>query len=482
MTVKKAPKPAESKQPARATRAKPAEQPDPMHSLALHWARELDAIDKGMRLRAGQERLMDPISTGTLCIDWVLGGGARTVFNQVASFEGGSKTTLCMSTFGNAVRMDVPMIGYADAEGSLVPDYADAILNGFGLKDVFNDATRRYYSTSVLEDMINQLARYIRKLPDKGYNEDIGSWCYYVPKGHVAWSKTIAALKDAGLREDKTASQDNWWAFPTDYGGPECAWFIDSWAAAIPEDVDNLIDNPKGSGAGLAVVARALSEELPKISGRLKRKGVMLLSTNQLRHAPMAFPPIKEYGGVALMNHTMVRCQLSERAVPEGWDRDPQSGKQCIEETVSGEGYDRYVFRHVRNTKNKVARPFLDTMTRIWVSDGEGKPHGYDPVFDTFSHLTTTGQLEGSRKRGFVIRFRPSVKGSALQLDGLQLDWMTFKELIVYEHFREKEKLRDLLTDLGLSKPPNLRDALFHQLRTDPSLWGDVVPRDKEED
>ena len=451
-------------------------------ALAGYYVRELDSIDKKLRLRPGAEFSLDPISTGCLAADWVLSGGARPAFNQVAGFEQAGKTTITVGVLGGAVKAQVPLIGFSDPEGTLTPEYADAVLNSFGLDDVFDQVRRRYYSTNVLEDVTNQLARLVRRLPDKVWSDEVGMWCYFVPKSHQAWTNVINTLKDAGLKADKGASTDAFWAYPTEYTGPEAAWFIDSWAALTPEAVDEIIEKEKDSGAGMAIFARTMAEELPKFAGRLKRKGVVLWAVNQLREAPMALPPVKEYGGNALKNFSTVRNQMQTRAVPEGFDRDPQASNLCIEESVSGNGYDRYAFKDIKNTKNKLGRPFLKTMMRVWVADEFGEPHGYDPVYDTWQYLLDTKQVSGGRKKGFTLKLKPSIKGNATALNGIQFNWMTFKQLILAEHFNDRESLKEVAAQIGITKAPRLRDRLFEQVKSDKTLWGESASEAASED
>ena len=446
---------------------------NPWEAMAGYYVSELDGIDKKLRLRAGAELTVDPISTGNLCSDWVIGGGVRTAMNQVSGFEAAGKSTLCVSTLGGAVQAKVPLIIYSDPEGSLTPDYADAVLNSFGLSEVFDQVKRRYYSTNVLEDVTNQIARLIRRFPDKAWSEELNCWVYIIPKGLPKWTPVLNALKAAGMPSDKAASTETHWVIPTSYSGAECFWAVDSWATLNPSAVDDLIDKEKDSGAGLAIFARTMAEELPKFSGRLKRKAVILFGVNHLREAPMQIPPVKEFGGNALRNHSMVRSQMAVRAVPEGYDRDPDASNLCIEESVYGNGYDRYAFKSFNNTKNKLGRPFLKTMLRVWTSDEKGVARGFDPVFDTWNYLRTTEQVTGGRRKGFMLQLKPAVKGVATQLNGIKLTWHQFKTLVVAEHFRDAALLKSVAAELDLKKAPKLRVTLFEQIRTDKSLWGE---------
>ena len=62
-----------------------------------------------------------------------------------------------------------------------------------------------------------------------------------------------------------------------------------------------------------------------------------------------------------------------------------------------------YLVRHgyikVRGHKNKLSRPYLECWLRLWITDAKGDAQGFDPVFDTYMYLLSTGQVEGKRAK-----------------------------------------------------------------------------------
>ena len=192
--------------------------------------------------------------------------------------------------------------------------------------------------------------------------------------------------------------------------------------------------------------------------------------------------PEYEPGGEALKFYSSVRLQSRPRAVPSGWDQGvTDTGNKTSEfgqeRSVVGRGKDKYAYIYIKNTKNKVGTPLLGTWMRIWYSDGNSRPHGYDPVFDTFTYLKMTGRIAGKRKdkRGFKILLDvPELKGKAFT-------WEEFKLLIVASEFpkmkifvpAKKDKLEErIVSEYALShfkfkgKIPDLRKALFKEVKS----------------
>jgi hypothetical protein len=220
-----------------------------------------------------------------------------------------------------------------------------------------------------------------------------------------------------------------------------------------------------------------MSDELPKFVGRLRAKGVILFTVNQLRDIPMARygPTQKEPGGNALKFYSAVRNRMFSRVPPSGWDRDPDNGQICLEPSVFGEGkFDAYSFKSFRNFKNKMGKPFLKTMGRVWISDYGGTMRGFDPYFDTLNYLLQTGQIEGTKK-GYTFNF--IAEGSPKMWDGMkQLSETTvtkddLKLLTVAEHLKDKELKAKAYKKLGMQKSPQLRKWLFGQVQSNKALW-----------
>jgi RecA/RadA recombinase len=130
--------------------------------------------------------------------------------------------------------------------------------------------------------------------------------------------------------------------------------------------------------------------------------------------------PYYEPGGNALKFYSMVRNQIFARAVPQGWDRDSDSG-QCIEDAIDG-GKDYYQFKHMKNTKNKYGTPFMSGWTRVWTKDSKGVGRGFDPVFDTYTYLSMTGQISGPKKK-LVLKLK--------EFKNRTVDWKDLKKIVL---------------------------------------------------
>lgn len=177
-----------------------------------------------------------------------------------------------------------------------------------------------------------------------------------------------------------------------------------------------------------------------------------------------------EPGGEALKFYSQCRARTYTRKVMDGFDRDPNNGKICMESSVDG-GKDRYSFKEFKNTKNKTNTPLLRSHARVWTSDRDGKGRGFDPVFDTYQHLVNTKQLEESKgKMRFVLKDTAGKVASMLNA-AKPFDWDTFKRLILSEVDDRKDLLKQAATSLDINKNPMLRSKLFDQMKKDSTLY-----------
>lgn len=465
-----------------------------IQSATLNYLRAtIKENDKKLDLVSGHSKGVEPISSGSLVIDFVLNGGYHPIFNQITGPEGAGKSTAAMSALASAYKTSVPWIEMWDAEASVVPDYAEAMFSAFDLSEVFDEGSRAgYYQDDILEHFSGKMASMIKAMPDKVWNDQVGAWCYSVKKGSNKRAQKIsAALKAAGLKEDKAASKDTRWLFPTDFGGPEGFVIADSWAAFKTEKVEE-----EGLSNQMGGNATPLGRNLKLFGSAFQKKGVILFSTNQIRENPGASKyqdPMYEPGGNALKHYTQMRMRMFPRAVPQEFTKDKENGSLCIEESISGEGYDYYAFKAVNNHKHKMGRPMLKGMIRIWVSDENGQARGIDPHYDTYAYLKRTGQIVG-KSNSFQFKFRPSIKSQAvLALQELTWTYELLKELVIAEHFNMKDHLKDLAMRMGdpgkkgkaaqpgFTKFPKLREALFQQIRTDEGLWSTKVSEAEED-
>jgi hypothetical protein len=157
--------------------------------------------------------------------------------------------------------------------------------------------------------------------------------------------------------------------------------------------------------------------------------------------------PEYEPGGEALKFASSVRVRQAARSVPHG--------KGPIEEEASvlyEDCKDSYRYIHMKAIKNKTSTPYLESWQRIWINDGTGTAHGFDPVWDTFQYLKHTGQLEaGSTMRKLKIPMLGIKK---------PVTWQDFKGLILLKG----KDLQVKCKELGISTPPKLREKCKAQM------------------
>jgi RecA/RadA recombinase len=397
------------------------------------------------------------MSTGILMLDVLSGGGITAGWYTNFGEEQSCKSTLAMVIGSYAVTQSVPIIEYFDFEGSTTPNYVQNILNTMGVKatveDVFGVKDRqgnyvkrpriRYHPADTAEQFFDSLAMLQRELPDKIFEG--GSWWY------VYAHTKVNRKRLAGVEYDKKRfTKYNKFYVPAKDGSLQALLITDSYPAMLPERLD--VDEP---GAGLAAVARMFAEQLPRVKGKLRRKRIAVIGINQLRDVPMAKygPPKKQAAGNAVRYYSDVRFQLTARAlsaIPEA-----RPGKDTpfeVENSVEFNGKDYYRYINVKGEKNKFSQPNISVWLRLWIEDGEGQARGFDPVFDTYEYLKTTGQLVGNRKK-MLIKFEGNEARKPLE-------WADFKTLVL----GEKDEIAKVCKKAGM-KPFYVRKHCFSQVR-----------------
>jgi len=412
----------------------------------------LDAIEKKYHINTtSMTKDFHGISTGLLVTDLILSGGIRS--GCWATFYGGeqsAKSTHTMKVLSSALNSNVPILMYWDYEGSFSVEYMENMLDKdiqatdiFGVRDAKGNWTVeprvRYYSEDVGQTFFGAVAMLLRQLPDRVTIDG---------KRYLVYPNTKRGKALAGPNYIKSFySKYNAFYIPAPDDLPDIAALIivDSYPAMLPESRDD--DDPSG---GMAVAARMFSEEVPKVAGKLRKKGVTILGVNQLRLRPAVQWGNPEYEpmGEALKFFSSLRIKQTPRAIPHG------KGQIEEEDTVLGEsGTDKYRYIHLRATKNKLSTPFLEGWSRLWISDHQGNGRGFDPVWDCFEYLRQTGQCTGTMKK------------MTITLDDLHLekiDWYTFKGLIL---LRGKD-LKNWCSELGLKSNPKIQERCFKQVRS----------------
>lgn len=401
-------------------------------------------------------------STGNLVLDLILGGGITAGWYTNLGQEQCCKTTGATTLLAACLRDNtVPIKVYYDYEGSQEPTYIENICRTMGVdldaKHIFGLRDQktsqyiippkiRYRAESVAEKFFDYLANLLRSLPDK---RKIGDSWYYV------YEDTKENRKKVGDSYDK-----NFWRktkqlrVPAADGSLQAIFVVDSYPSMLPERLD--VDDP---GSGMAAQARMFSEQIKRVKGKLKSKRVAVVGINQLRLKPavMYGPPEYEPCGEALKFWSDARVRFASRSlsgVPE------VTGKGQIEEessvTKKG-GVDQYRYINIRAVKNKLSRPFLDGWLRLWITDAKGDANGFDPVWDTYQYLKSTGQVQGKRAK-MTLKFDKNPSNKAI-------GWLDFKRLIL----GDRATIKDICSSIGM-KPVQLREACFKQMASGKGL------------
>lgn len=363
----------------------------------------LDDIEKNVGI---SEATLDPsekrMSTGLLMQDIVLGGGITAGWYTNFGQEQTCKTTDAISVLASSLGYPVPIRVFFDYEGSGEPVYIENIMDTGGHKkkvtEVFgvrDDKTGkyvvkpliRYRTESTAEPFFDWLSQLLRKLPDK--KKLGGQWYYiYEYKDRNTGKVNKENVKIVGNLYDKEYfKKTGMFRIPAPDGSLQALVVVDSYPAMLPGVQD--VDDPNDA---LAEQARMFSKQLRRVKGRMKGKRVAVIGINILREVPMAMygPSEKEACGTALKQFSDVRVRHTSRAlsaVPYLTTEMKKDAKGPVmterSVTVKG-GKDKYRFINIRADKNKLSRPYMEAWLRLWISDGEMKARGFDPVWDTF--------------------------------------------------------------------------------------------------
>jgi RecA/RadA recombinase len=434
----------------------------PKFDIAAHYSDSLDTIEKRQGYVASSLDAAPPISSGMLAVDIMLGGGIRPCMITGVAQEQGGKTTLALTVMAAAIKQNVPIIAFADFEGSTKNSkpYVHSILKGAGVNlsmdEVFGKKGKdggwitpprvRYRSETILERFYDWLSEILRDLPDKKYVE--GKWWLVFEDDKKNKSK-ISEFVDAGMT--RKYGNGLWVEAPD--GNMQGIMFVDSYTAMQPK-----IKDEEEIGNQLSVKAAAFSKQLERVKGRMADKMVTVYGLNHLRDNPMAMfgPKESEKGGKALQQFSDVRIKHTSRALSAApFSPKPDKNYDYNESETSVEFKGRDVYRYVvlKSIKNKLWTPQRSVVIRIWVEDGSGTARGLDPVFDTIYFLHITGQLKGNRKK-----FTLNING--LGAAKKPVTWEDLKKWVL----GNKEEMTKISTSLGY-KPMSLRALCFKQIK-----------------
>jgi RecA/RadA recombinase len=320
--------------------------------------------------------VQDSVSTGSLVIDLIMGGGwPAGRYVNVHGGEGSGKTTLQLTTMAEAIRNKIYVFHF-DAEGSADPMYMRRI--GIQVdwvkeyaswqKKNWEPVYYRYFQPTTGEQIFRYMHRILQKLP------------------------------------------------PRNDGLPTCLFFLDSLAAVLPEARD---ENDEKSP--MAQLAKMYSEQFPLIKSPLAQTRSLFFASNQVRLRPNAYGnPEYEPGGEACKFYSDARLKLKKTVGP--------GLTSYVEEEPcwDANGMDRYVYIKAATIKNKMFSPFRETIFRIWFEERGAPGRGIDPVYDTFQFLNETGQIELKKENIFI-----SSDSVVIQPWVGKYTWVEFKKLIL---------------------------------------------------
>ncbi len=418
----------------------------------------VDQIEKAVGISDATMSHEGRMSTGVLTLDLVLNGGIAPGWYTNFGMEQCCKSTLAMTMLMSSLKTDVPFKAYYDYEGSSEPTYVSNIAGMLGvnatIEEIFGVKDRkgnwvvppkiRYRSEAIAEKFFDYLARLERKLPDK---VRVGDQWYYI------YEDTKETRSLVGTRyEESYYKSTGKLRVPAPNGDLQAFVVVDSYPSMFPERLD--VDDP---GAGLAAQARMFSENLPRVKGRMRSKRIAVVGVNQLRTAPMVRfgNPEYETGGNALKLYSDVRLRMASRAISAVHEAVGKGVEE--EESVLYEGKkDTYRYVYAQAHKNKLGQGNRGTFLRLWIDDGKGNAHGFDPVYDTYEYLKSTGQLEGKRKKMTL----------CLKKNGKEIEfkrpfgWSTFKKLILGD---KETQMR--IFDGCKVQPIKVRQFCFNQIK-----------------
>lgn len=332
------------------------------------------------------------ISSGSLTYDLITGGGfAPGKIIMLKGFEGAGKSLTCYTAIKDAIKKNIPVI-YIDAEGSADTNFMkrigidiDTVCGVKGNKGEWVVKPKLLFEQpDTGEQVFRFIKRVLQAMPDKSKDPKGDGWIYTLEGG-----KTLKASS-----------------------GVEVMFFIDSFAALVPEDMAE-----DDTSSPTAMQARMFSENLRLIKSLASQKQAIVVGTNQMRKDPRKMFGNPEYmvGGEAVKHYNDVRVDLTRCSSPK---------KKAIEEEPcwDGIGIDRYVYTKIYTEKNKCFSPFRHSILRIWFEEKGGPGRGIDIVWDTWQYLVETGQGKDVGRNRFVIK-------SPFMEDTLK--WGDFKKFIL---------------------------------------------------
>lgn len=364
------------------------------------------------------ERIKWAVSSGSLAIDLICGGGYG-VGRFISPFgpEASGKTTGALEAVAEALLHGIPCIFY-DSENSLDIPYFERIVfkktghpleHFMGVIDndgkILKAGLFYYVQPSSCENCFIHAANIADCNPDIVKDKKQG-WCY-LEKGN-------------GVKKDVLIPRE-------EKGNVSILMIIDSLKALLPK-----AKKEDAESSPMAQQARALSDSFPVLVDRMKRKRLVVIYTNQVRQKIGGFAgAITEFEpcGDAAKFYSSARIRYASCATSTvdktffkttGTDGEGK-GQVDVEPSWDGTGKDRYRYAKLKVIKNKQFSPYQETFVRFRYEKAGQQGDGIDPVFDVYAFLYQTGQC--SKKSG---------KGVNISLFGYDQDENFPKKIAAY--------------------------------------------------
>lgn len=344
---------------------------------AIAAANAFDVVEdlECVNLKRGAGRVHDVVSSGSFSLDLILGGGfPRGRFATMYGPEGCGKSTFLQELIVSCQRSNITVVHY-DVESGSDPVY----MTNMGI-DIHHThkipGLTKSGKPSKRLDLMQVFPDYLYSQPD--YGEQIY-------RHMLVTLKHIPTVKE---------------------GIPQIVFLIDSLAAMASEEVDDETGESR-----LVPAARMHSNFLQLIRPKLKKKGAVLVCSNQTRTNIGGWGnPVKEYGSAALMFYPDIKVMYTRRK-----QEKDKSKLDVVPITM-------------RTTKNKVFIPF-----RIAEPMGLLLGRGMDRARDIDVFLTKTGHLDTKRGKRRIIFKKKETKW---------MGWADFRRYVEHPNFRSFLKRR----------------------------------------
>ena len=435
----------------------------------------IEKAESESNMVANTAKYLDPQSLNSLCLNWLFNGGLYNAMTIVSGPEGSGKTTVTNEVLGSGLNSQFLWSSFIDAEGTLNDELMANMLLKQGI-DRYGDAGRpfRYYKENVIEDVFDYMVKLLNMLPLKIWSVKAKTWTYQFPKRNPFFASLMERYE---VKPDKSLTSANFFVCPTDNSKLEASFTIDSLAAMLTESDE---ENEKRSKIR-AAEATACSNNLRRIAAKTSKRGVLLFAVNQTRESPNATyggPTTYMPGGKAPGFYSSQRAELNSRSsgFRSGMCVYDTKVKAYTEPSIIDGYRDRYMYKSVRNTKNKMGNPGKETWIRIWIADYKGEAFGIDPFFDVLEYLTTTNQIVKTRRKANMQLWKFKLKSSvgkerASFLNALpEFSELALKTLVLSEVFKDPNHIKLAMKRMGLNRRVGLRNSLFAQLERDKDI------------